>query len=152
MWMTSVKLETSSNSYYTPQSYGVLLRQTRGLYVTHPPEVNHELLTAVQKINVEVAFTMVTETTDMIFSSLKPNQTELVLQDGSQYQIVESLAEISKGASNKIKKFQYACIVKREKIILVWHDDIQMIFTHGQDVEKKLLALVCRFMRTFGFD
>ena len=122
--------------------YGVLLRQQRGLYVTAPLEISHDLLTAVQKINVEVAFTMATETTNMVLASLTPHQTELVLHDGAQWQIVDSLEEISRGATSKIKKFQYACIVRREKLILVWHDDISLILRHAQEVEGKLLSLV----------
>ncbi len=121
---------------------GVLLRQSRGQYVSQPLEVHPDLLAAVQKINVEVAFTMCTETTDVIFQSLKPGQSELILHDGSQYQIVEQLGDISRGASSQIRKFQYACLVKREKLVLIWHDDIQKILSHAQDVEKKCLALV----------
>jgi predicted neutral ceramidase superfamily lipid hydrolase len=122
--------------------HGVLLRQTRGQYVSQPSQLNPDLVAAVQKINVEVAFTMSTDTSDVIFGTLIDCQNELVLADGSQYQVVDSLADISKGGANKIKKFQYACLVKQEKVVLIWHDDIQKILTHAQEVEQKLLGLV----------
>lgn len=125
-----------------PPHYGVLLRQSRGVYITQPPLLNPELVAAVQKINVEVAFTMSTETTDMIFAGIDENQTQLVLADGAQWQIVDSLVDINRGASNSIKKFQYACLVRKEKIVLVWHDDIQKILNHAQEVETRLLGLV----------
>lgn len=112
------------------------------MYVTAPLDINHDLLVAVQKINVEVAFTMATDTTNMVLASLPPHQTELVLHDGSQLQVVDSLEEISRGASSKIKKFQYACVVRRENLLLIWHDDISVILKHAQEVERKLLALV----------
>ena len=85
---------------------------------------------------------MATDTTNMILASLPPHQTELVLHDGSQLQVLESLEEIPRGATSRIKKFQYACVVRRENLILVWHDDISVILKHAQEVEKKLLALV----------
>lgn len=139
-WMSAAKLGGMNDML--PQSYGVLLRSQRGHYVCQPAALHHELLAAVQKINVEVAFTMVTESSEVIFSSLQPGQTELLLHDGSQYQIMESMAEIRKGASNRVKKFQYACLVRKERIVLIWHDDINKILNHAQDVERRLLALV----------
>ncbi|TKA62651.1 hypothetical protein B0A49_06523 [Cryomyces minteri] len=122
--------------------YGVLLRKTRGVYVCEPSDVAPVLLAAVQKLNVEVAFTMSTETTHVIFSTLKPHQTDLRLGDGSQVQVVESMADIAMGSSNKIKKFQYTCLVRREQVLLVWHDDMQKVLPHAADIEGKLLALI----------
>lgn len=146
LWMPQMDIRypvLTPHSYSNGTSpYGVLLRQQRGMYVTAPLDINHDLLVAVQKINVEVAFTMATDTTNMVLASLPPHQTELVLHDGSQLQVVDSLEEISRGASSKIKKFQYACVVRRENLLLIWHDDISVILKHAQEVERKLLALV----------
>ena len=146
LWMPQADISYPRSTPYTYSNgsppYGVLLRQQRGLYVTAPLDINHDLLAAVQKVNVEVAFTMATDTTNMVLASLLPHQTELVLHDGSQLQVLESLEEISRGATSRIKKFQYACVVRRENLILVWHDDIAVILKHAQEVEKKFLALV----------
>jgi hypothetical protein len=100
-------------------------------------------LAAVQKLNVEVAFTMSTDITDLIFSLLGPDQTELVLGlGGSQYQILDSLEEIAKSTSSKVKRFQYACFVRREKVLLLWHDNVERILVHAAEVEKTLLTVV----------
>ncbi len=139
MWMAAADEEFPVDGL---PIHGVLLRQARGQYVSQPPQLSPDLVAAVQKINVEVAFTMSTDASDVIFGTLMDCQNELVLADGSQYQIVDSLADISKGGANRIKKFQYACLVRQEKVVLVWHDDIQRILLHAQEVEQKLLGLV----------
>jgi hypothetical protein len=88
---------------------------------------------------VEVAFTMRTDMINGLFESWDDGQTELRLKDGSQLQFVESLATV---ASMSIKKFQYACLVREEQIVLIWHDDLQQIIPHATRLEEKLLSLV----------
>jgi hypothetical protein len=121
----------------------VLLRQSRGTYVTQPTIVHPELMSAVLKINVEVAFTMMTEITKLIFDTLDSEQTDLLLPDGSQYQILDSVSAITTSASSEFKRFQYTCLLRRERMILIWHDDVQQILQHASDVERTLLTLVC---------
>jgi hypothetical protein len=67
------------------------------------------------------------------------DQQELRLKDGSQLQFVDSLSTV---ASTSIKKFQYACLVRDERMVLVWHDDLQQIIPHATRLEEKLLSLV----------
>jgi len=122
-----------------PDYGGVLLRKSRGVYACAPEAISPVLLAAVRKLNVEVAFTMRTETTKVILSTLEPHQSEVLLTNGSQLQVVDSLAEI---ASSSIKKFQYACLVRQEGMMLVWHDDLQQILPHARALEEKLLSLV----------
>lgn len=93
-------------------------------------------------MNVEVAFTMKTDTIHDVLASLEPYQSELRLPDGSQLQIVGSLSEIM---TTTMKKFQYACLVVQEGLLLVWHDDIQQILPHASVLEEKLLSLVKNF-------
>jgi hypothetical protein len=98
----------------------------------------------VQQLNVEVAFTMSTSITDNIFAMLDPSQKDLVLgHDGFQYQIVDSLESIIQNGS-RIKKLQYACLVRQEKMALLWSDRLEDILNHAAEVEKKLLGLVRR--------
>jgi hypothetical protein len=100
-------------------------------------------MSAVLKINVEVAFTMMTEITKLIFDTLDSEQTDLLLPDGSQYQILDSVSAITTSASSEFKRFQYTCLLRRERMILIWHDDVQQILQHASDVERTLLTLVC---------
>jgi hypothetical protein len=113
------------------------------MYITEPEDVHPLLLGAVQKMNVRVAFTMSTETTRILFSILQPDQTELLLPSGFQVQVIGSLAEIACAPSSVIKKFQYVALVREERILLVWHDELDRILVHAADLETKFLSLVC---------
>jgi hypothetical protein len=120
---------------------GILLKKSRGNYVSFPETISPVLLAAVQKLNVEVAFTMRTDMMNGLFQSWDDDydQQELRLKDGSQLQFVDSLSTV---ASTSIKKFQYACLVRDERMVLVWHDDLQQIIPHATRLEEKLLSLV----------
>ncbi|KAK2834852.1 hypothetical protein FQN49_006849 [Arthroderma sp. PD_2] len=127
----------------TSEYHGLLLRKSRGAYISEPELVHPLLLGAVQKINVAVAFTMATEITRIIFSILQPDQTELILPSGFQVQVVESLSDIACSPSSAIKKFQYVALVREERLLLVWHDELEKILVHAEDVEEMLLAFIC---------
>ncbi|TLD36321.1 NCP1 protein [Venturia nashicola] len=117
---------------------GVLLRKVRGEYICEPENIDPVLLDAVKTMNVEVAFTMATETVSAILNTLTSGQTEIYLGNGSQLQIIDSLASIS----TSTKKLQYAALIREEKLMLVWHDDLDRIMNHAARLEDKLLGLV----------
>lgn len=123
------------------QPRGVLLRKGRGTYICEPEAIDRTLLGAVQTMNVEVAFTMATETVQAILDALTPGQTEIFLGNGSQLQIIDSLANIS----TSTKKLQYAALIREEQLMLVWHDDLDRIMSHAAKLEDKLLALVSNY-------
>lgn len=76
-----------------------------------------KLLTAVQKLNSQVALTMRTESIDVILSTLEPYKTDLLMTDGSQLQVLNGLSEIS---TTNVKRFQYCCLLREEAMVLVW--------------------------------
>jgi hypothetical protein len=118
---------------------GVLIRKSRGVYTTTPKIVHPDLLAATIKLNSHVSFTMRTETIEIILSTLEQFQTDLLLTDGSQLQVLNSLQDIS---TTNLKRFQYSCILRHERMLLVWHDDLQEILPHALRLEEKLLSLV----------
>lgn len=119
---------------------GVLIRKTLGNYVTEPQAIDQDLLNAVKRVNPGVALTMSTDGTQAIFDVLEPNETELMFQNGSQIQIFDSMADIA--ASIAIRKFQYAALVRQERVLLVWHDDLGAILSQAMEIESRMLALV----------
>ncbi|KAF2672593.1 hypothetical protein BT63DRAFT_466148 [Microthyrium microscopicum] len=121
---------------------GVLLRRDRGVYVTKPYNIDPMLLAAVQKLNCTVAFTFSTQTTLAVAGNVQPDETEIVLPDGFQLQVIDSLADIVNSGSNFVKKFQYGAFLRQEQIVLVWHDDLEMILAQASHLEDKLLGLV----------
>jgi hypothetical protein len=119
---------------------GVLIRKGLGEYVTEPQNIDRDLLGAVRRVNPGVALTMSTDGTQAIFDVLEPHETELMFQNGSQIQIFESMADIA--ASITIKKFQYAALVRQERVLLVWHDELGAILSQAMEIESRILALV----------
>lgn len=97
-------------------------------------------MSAVEKMNVEVAFTMRTDTINAILATLDRSQTDVQLTDGSQIQVLDSLQDV---LTTKLKKLQYAALLRKEETLLVWHDDLQQILPHSMRLEEKLLSLVC---------
>lgn len=118
---------------------GVLVRRQRGHYVTKPTRINNLLLEATIKLNIIVALTMRPQMLDGILASLAPGQSELRFEDGSQLQIFDSIALLE---SSTVKKFQYACLCRQERVILVWHDDLANLLPQATKVEEKLLSFV----------
>lgn len=118
---------------------GVMMRRTRGSYVTTPEQTHHVLLGAVIRLNLLVALTMRPQMLEGIIDSLAPGQTELRFKDGSQLQIIDSL---TLAQPSNIKKFQYACVCRQERLVLIWQDDIQNIIPQATRIEERLLSLV----------
>ena len=123
-----------------PADYmGVLVRKQRGTYITMPTPINDSLLDAAVKLNIIAALTMRPEMLDGILASLMPGQTELRFHDGSQLQILDSIMLVDQST---IKKFQYACVCREERLILVWHDDLTSLIPQAAKIEERLLSLV----------
>ncbi|KAG5963936.1 hypothetical protein E4U58_003319, partial [Claviceps cyperi] len=118
---------------------GVLLKQSRGNYITVPNPLHPGLLGIVVRLNLNVATTMRPQMLDGILDSLIPGQADLKFHDGSRIQILESMAFAQPAT---VKKFQYACIFRQERIILVWHNDLGNILPQATIIEEKLLSLV----------
>lgn len=118
---------------------GVLLRQSRGHYICCPENINSELLGAAQRLNVGVLATMRVGTLQPIIAGTYDGQSELVMKGGYQLQIVESLAAVT---SSNVRKYQYAAILRKEKLLLVWQDDVTQILPHAQKMEDRLLSYV----------
>ena len=119
--------------------HGVLVRRTRGEYYTVPEPVHNVLLGAAIRLNLSAAITLRPRLLDGILMILAEGQTQLRLKDGSHIQIIESL---SFAHPSTVKKFQYACICRQERLLLVWHDEIQNVISHATYLEEKLLAMV----------
>ncbi|PVH99985.1 hypothetical protein DM02DRAFT_709863 [Periconia macrospinosa] len=119
---------------------GVLIRKANGDFVTEPPVVDSDLVNAVGRINPGVALTMSTEGTSAVFDVLDSSETRLLFQNGSQVQIYDSMADIAQ--SSTIKKFQYAALVREERVVLIWHDDLGAILNQAMEIESRMLALI----------
>jgi hypothetical protein len=121
---------------------GVLVHQSSGGYVTEPRDLSPLLVQAVEKLGVEVAFTISTETTEAIFDVIQDNDHEIVLGDKSQLQIIDSMSDMARIGLTQVGKSQHAALLKAERILLVWHDDVDQVLLQATKIEEKLLGLV----------
>jgi len=115
-----------------------MLRRIRGNYMCAPETSTGVLLAVVRRLDVEIAFTMPIKTVDIILSALEPAQDELTMNDGSQFQVVDSLAGIF---TMRLRKYGRACLIRNESLLVVCHDDLQYILSTGACLEEKLLLL-----------
>ncbi|ORY19790.1 glycosyl transferase family group 2-domain-containing protein [Clohesyomyces aquaticus] len=121
---------------------GVLLRRNDGIYTAEPLFLNQELVSAVERLAVVVAFTMSSEITHALLQQVTPFQTELTLDPrGFVLPVVNSVRDIATGKSS-VTRDSYICLCRQERMVLVWGDTVPGILAHGADIETKLLGLV----------
>lgn len=121
---------------------GVAVRLPDGNYSTEPATADHNLYKVLQSFNCKCAFTMSSEITSALLDQIGPFQTELsVAPRGIKINIVQSLQHLASGKSVVTRK-SYVCILREERMVLVWNDSVEGILTHGADVEGILVGIV----------
>jgi hypothetical protein len=121
---------------------GVAIRSPDGTdYAMAPPTVDTEFLEALRLIDAKVGLTMSSEITENLFAQISPFQEDLQLGPRLRIPVVQSLEQII--ASNvEINHNAYACLLREERIVMLWNDTVEGILAHGADVEDKLMAHV----------
>jgi hypothetical protein len=82
---------------------------------------------------------MSSEITESLFPQISPFQENLMLSPRLQIPIVQSLEAITKKAVELDTK-AYACLLREERIVMLWSDTVEGIIAHGADVEDKLMG------------
>lgn len=118
------------------------MRKSEGSYDCEPKAVSQTLLQAARKINAAVAFTMSTETIDIVLDTLLPHQAELRLSNGHLLQVIPSLSDLATSPVSNVKIFQYAALIQQERILLLWHDSAAEILNNASLMEERLMSLV----------
>lgn len=148
-WLELAEDEYGQNEGGT-SNLGVLLRRPDGVYTADPMFLNPDLVKAVEKLAVPVAFTMSSDIVQTLLSTVTPFQTEISLDPrGFVLPIVNSVKDIAFSRSS-ITKEAYVCLCRNERYVLVWSDSVQGVLAHGADVETRLLGLVRTCLH--GFD
>ena len=125
-----------------PSTVGVMIKLPHDQHSIHPPTLHSMIIEAVNSVDAAIAFTMASEITATLFRQMSPYQTEILVEpQGIRIPIVESLDNIIQLANtNQIRGS--ACIVRSERVILVWSNSIENILPHGAELEKLLLETV----------
>ncbi|QIW95398.1 hypothetical protein AMS68_000916 [Peltaster fructicola] len=126
---------------YVP-SRGVLLQREDGSYVTYPHQLNEEVVKAILKLDVPIAFTMSSEVTGALLAQITPEQTEYSdARSGITLPIVDSVEAIASGRAH-VARESFICMCKEEQIVLVWGETVESILQQGSDIETWLIGLV----------
>lgn len=134
-WFNPEECDNSSN-------LGVMIQLENQQFAVHPPTLSQSTFTAFELINPPVGFAMASDITASVFRQMSPYQTELVLQPrGIRIPIIDNLDGIARLVTPNFKK-SYSCIVKRERLVLVWASNVESILRHGAEIEKLLLEIV----------
>ncbi|KAH8657166.1 glycosyl transferase family group 2-domain-containing protein [Tricladium varicosporioides] len=121
---------------------GVALRLPDGTYLAEPSNPTPDISAAFQSLGCKVAFTMSSEITSALLDQISPFQNEIQVQPrGIKIAIAQNLAEIVSG-NTQVSRRSYMCILREERVVLVWNDSVEGILTHGTDVEGILVGLI----------
>jgi hypothetical protein len=126
-----------------PSVLGVVIRLANSQHVVHPPDISPTTIEAIEGIDAAVGFTMSSEITAALFRQMSPYQTEIMVHaHGLKIPIVESFEDVVHLANSTNGIRGSACIMRKEKVILVWSNTVQNLLPHGAEIEKLLVDTV----------
>ncbi|KAF4970250.1 hypothetical protein FZEAL_10085 [Fusarium zealandicum] len=107
-------------------------------YVFQPSDINPMLALAVARLEAKAVLSMTSDAILAIIDSLQHHQTELFVEaTGARISIASSLEAIRPDLAVNSK----ACLVVRERVMLVWSSNPRTIVNVAHDTETQLLGL-----------
>jgi hypothetical protein len=135
-----------------PSMLGVMIKLGHNQHSIHPSTLHPMTILAINFIDAAIAFTMASEVTSTFFRQMSPYQSEILVQpQGIRIPVFESLEDVMQLDSNSLIR-DYSCIVRRERIVLVWSNTVDNVLPHGSEVEKLLLETVSHDLQTIFKD
>jgi hypothetical protein len=121
---------------------GIMMKLADHRWSVEPANLHEDTIQAIDSLDAVIAFTMVSEITATLFRQISPYQTEIVIQPrGIKIPIVNTLEDVFYLATTK-RLDGSACLVRRQRVVLVWSNMVESILPHGAEVEKLLLEAV----------
>jgi hypothetical protein len=121
---------------------GVLLRQSNGTYSVEPQDLPETLVRTVAKLGVQAAFAIATDSTEAIFDVIGDEDHGIMLGDGLDLQVVDCMANLMRIGLAQARRFPYAALIRSERILLVWHDEVDKVLQQAVATEEELMKLV----------
>ena len=81
---------------------------------------------------------MSSEITESLFAQITPFQTDLQIGPRIRIPVVQSLDSIIQGYVELNEK-AFVCLLRDERIAMLWSDSVEGIISHAADVEDKLM-------------
>lgn len=125
-----------------PSTIGVVMKLPHNQRSIHPPALHQMTIEAVDSVDAAIAFTMASEITATLFRQMSPYQTEILVEpQGVKIPVVDSMENFIHLA-NTDQLTGSACIVRSERVILVWSNSVENILPHGAELEKLLTETI----------
>ncbi|EMC92654.1 hypothetical protein BAUCODRAFT_151069 [Baudoinia panamericana UAMH 10762] len=121
---------------------GVVIQRDDGAYLTYPPQLNEQVLEAVLRLDVPIAFTMSSEVTHTLLRQTTPEQTQVGdPRSGVTLPVVDSVESLASGRV-QVPREGFICLCRKEQFVLVWGSTVESILVQGNDIETWLVGLV----------
>ncbi|KAF2636439.1 putative glycosyltransferase family 2 protein [Massarina eburnea CBS 473.64] len=118
---------------------GVILRKTKGTYLTCPPSlIQSPLAYYCSVMNFNVAMT-VNSRIITTFLTHAPHLTDVPLKGGLRIQILPTINSLPHARKN-----QFAAFLALESVLVVWDDEPLNLFTRAAAIEDEVMNLVWR--------
>jgi len=116
-------------------------------FIAEPPNVDSNLKIISAKLNLAVLFTMSSDITSLFFTQIPRGDTEITLiPHNITVPVADTLEEVMND-SGGVKRRDFCCFVRDQKIVLIWSASADGIMLQGADVESKLMSSVRRLLQ-----
>lgn len=96
-------------------------------------------MAAVARLDENAVVSMVSEVTNQVLESIKPEQASLVIEStGARIPIVSRLADVHPSLVHSAS----SCIIAEERSVLIWSNEPRTIINVAHNVEKQMLGFV----------
>lgn len=128
-----------------PEFLGIIIRVKNGdsiEYISEPQTVDYNIKTICANLDLAVIFTMSSEITHLLFTRISKDESEITLpRNNITIPVVESLQVLARDGTG-VRRRDFCCLVRKEKVVLVWGNSAEEIIVRGSDVESKLISSV----------
>lgn len=141
-WLKPNETTHGSSGY---EHLGVVLQADDGQsiqYISEPEDIDADLKIACERLNLAAAFTLSSEICAPIFSQIGKTDTEFTLAPYSlTVPVVNSIRELARNDTGVLRR-DLMCLVRQEKLILVWSHTAEDLIVQGSEVESKIMGTV----------
>ncbi|KAH8690184.1 glycosyl transferase family group 2-domain-containing protein [Talaromyces proteolyticus] len=119
-------------------------------YIVKPDTIDPDLKTISSQLGLTAVFTMSSDITALLFKRIGPSDSEITLSPNNiTVPVVDSLSSLAQD-STSVRRRDFCCFVRQEKVVLVWSTSADDVLLHASDVETKLMSSVWGTMITSG--
>jgi len=136
-------LQSFANDDNIPEvsGLGVAIRRPDSTYSVYPPAIDPSFISVLESLRLKVGLTMSSAFTEALLVHITPFQNEVLLSGRVKIPVVQSFESLLSG-SERVQPESYACLVREERILMLWATSAEGILTHSADVEDRLMGLV----------